>query len=156
MQPPPFYILCTSTPQPALLHPAIQYHYADDNPRALVPHPAEHVLVLDYDPNTPAHPTVQSISPSICVTGLRVEEAPGAAAAAAGEADPNRSDRMFIIETTAAQDRPMDGSMGERKPPQTVLAQFKQRNADLRRALLYPTEPPPPDTPLSPAKPFSS
>ncbi|KAJ6604353.1 hypothetical protein DFH09DRAFT_1122391, partial [Mycena vulgaris] len=75
---PPFYILAQRNG--SLLHPTIQYHYADDNPRALVPHPAEHVLVLDYDPNTSAHPAVQSISPSICVTGLRIEEAPGAAA----------------------------------------------------------------------------
>ncbi|KAJ7666408.1 hypothetical protein B0H17DRAFT_1089687 [Mycena rosella] len=132
---PPHYILCNPN---AFVHPVIQYHYADDNPRALIPHPAEHVLVLDYDPHTAAPPTVQSISPAICVTGLRVEEAPGAAAAAADDADPNRNDRMFIIETTPAHDRPMDGSMGERKPPHTVLAQFKQRNALLRRALLYP------------------
>ncbi|KAJ7275330.1 hypothetical protein B0H12DRAFT_983835, partial [Mycena haematopus] len=117
-----------------LVHPIIQYHYKDDSPLALLPQPAEHVLVLDYDPDTSDPPTVQSISPSISVTGLRVEEAPGAAAAAADEGVV-RNDRMFIIETT---DRPMDGSMSERKPPQTVLAQFKQRNALLRRSLVYP------------------
>ncbi|KAJ7139834.1 hypothetical protein C8R44DRAFT_867935 [Mycena epipterygia] len=133
---PPFYILCA---RPALVHPVIQHHYADDSPVALIPHGQEHVLVLDYDPNGPAPPTVQSISPSVAVTGLRVEEAPGAAAAAADEGDPARNDRMYIVETTTtAQDRPMDGSMGERKPPHTVLAQFKQRNTLLRRALLYP------------------
>ncbi|KAJ7102214.1 hypothetical protein B0H15DRAFT_813703 [Mycena belliarum] len=134
---PPYYILCTIAPAPALLHPTIHYHYADDNPRALLPRPAEHVLVLDFDPDSPAPPTVQSISPPVCVTGLRVEDAPGAAAAA----DPNRNARMFIIDTTAAEHRPMDASMGERKPPQTVLAQYKQRNAALRRALLYPASP---------------
>ncbi|KAJ7919144.1 hypothetical protein B0H13DRAFT_1990583 [Mycena leptocephala] len=140
---PPYYVLCsrstptTTAPNAALIHPAIQYHYKDDPSLALVPHPAEQVLILDYDPDTNAPPTVQSISPSISVTGLRVEEAPGAAAAATDEGVA-RNDRMFIIETTTAQDRPMDGSMGERKPPHTVLAQFKQRNAALRRSLLYP------------------
>jgi len=144
---PPFYILCSrstttttvgASNTAALVHPTIQYHYKDDPPLALVPQPTEQVLVLDYDPETSAPPTVQSLSPSISVTGVRVEEAPGAAAAAADEGDVARNDRMFIIETTSAQDRPMDASMGERKPPQTALAQFKQRNALLRRSLLYP------------------
>ncbi|KAJ7169592.1 hypothetical protein C8R46DRAFT_1217272 [Mycena filopes] len=117
----PYYILC------GLVHPAIHYHYADDNPRALIPALDEHVLILDYDPHSDAPPTVQSISPSISVTGVRVEEAPGAAA----EGDAARNDRMFIIDTTtSAQDRPMDASVGDRKP-HSVLAQFKQRNAVL-------------------------
>ncbi|KAJ7293290.1 hypothetical protein C8J57DRAFT_1268647 [Mycena rebaudengoi] len=133
MQPPqvpPYYVLCRST---LLTHPNIQYHYADDNPLALLPHNNEHVLLLDLtDP-----PTVQSISPDIAVTALKIEEAPGAAA----EGDPTRNDRMYIIETTL-KDRSMDSStMGERKPPHIVLAQFKQRNAVLRRALLYPENP---------------
>lgn len=107
---PPYYVLCsrstptTTAPNAALIHPAIQYHYKDDPSLALVPHPAEQVLILDYDPDTNAPPTVQSISPSISVTGLRVEEAPGAAAAATDEGVA-RNDRMFIIETTTAQDR---------------------------------------------------
>ncbi|KAJ7462677.1 hypothetical protein B0H11DRAFT_2053774 [Mycena galericulata] len=98
MQPPPFYILLAANP--ALVHPTIQYHYKDDPPRALVPKPNEHVLVLDYHPEAP--PVVQSISPSISVTGLRIEEAPGAAAETT---DVPRNDRMFIIDTTTAQDR---------------------------------------------------
>ncbi|KAJ7786010.1 hypothetical protein B0H16DRAFT_1488883 [Mycena metata] len=143
----PFYILCSNA---GLVHPTVQYHYTDDSPLALVPHPHEHVLILDFDPQSNIPPTVQSISPSLSVTGLRVEEAPGAAAAAAEEGDATRNDRMFIIETTAAaQDRPMDGSIGERKPPHAVLAQFKQRNAVLRRSLLYPNP-----SPESPVKPF--
>ncbi|KAJ7655105.1 hypothetical protein DFH06DRAFT_1474173 [Mycena polygramma] len=139
MQPaPPYYLLCSSSPA-ALVHPTIHYIYQDDPIVGLLPRPAEHVLVLDYDPDTAAPPTVQSISPSISVTGLRVEEAPGAAAAAAEEGDVARNDRMYIIETTtSAQDRPMDASMSERKPPHAVLAQFKSRNALLRRSLLYP------------------
>ncbi|KAF7339898.1 hypothetical protein MVEN_01907100 [Mycena venus] len=158
---PPYYVLCsrsTTAVGPsntaALIHPVIQYHYKDDPPLALVPQPAEQVLILNYDPETSAPPTVQSISPSISVTALRVEEAPGAAAAAADEGEVARNDRMFIIETTTAQERPMDVSIGERKPPHAVLAQFKQRNALLRRSLLYPnTEPP---IPGSPAKPFAT
>ncbi|KAJ7900039.1 hypothetical protein B0H14DRAFT_2672012 [Mycena olivaceomarginata] len=137
---PPYYVLASASA--ALVHPTIQYHYKDDPPLDLLPQPGEQVLVLDYDPETNAPPTIQSISPSISVTGLRVEEAPGAAAAAADEGVA-RNDRMFIIETTTAQDRsvdgrpstrtltacrPMDSSMTERKPPQTVLAQFKQRS----------------------------
>ncbi|KAF7339714.1 hypothetical protein MSAN_02186900 [Mycena sanguinolenta] len=134
---PPFYILTVSPPAPALVHPTIQYHYKDDPPLALLPQPAEQVLVLDYDPETADPPTVQSISPSISVTGLRVEEAPGAAAAAADEGVV-RNDRMYIIENTTTDSKPLDASMGERKPPHMVLAQFKQRNALLRRSLLYP------------------
>ncbi|KAJ6627219.1 hypothetical protein B0H10DRAFT_2210610 [Mycena sp. CBHHK59/15] len=136
---PPFYILCARTslaaptPAPALVHPAIQYHYADDPPLALLPHPAEHVLVLDFRPPAPA-PTVHSFSPAVAVTALRIEEAPGAAA----DAVPRRNDRMYIVETTAAADRPLDASLTERRPAHAVLAQFKQRNTIMRRALLYP------------------
>ncbi|KAK7064470.1 hypothetical protein R3P38DRAFT_3250054 [Favolaschia claudopus] len=134
---PPFYILSTTNNAP-LVHPTIQYHYRDDSPLALVPQPSEQVLVLDYDPESSAPPIIQSISPSISVTGLRVEEAPGASAAAADEGVP-RNDRMFIIETTIAHDKPLDASVvDERKPPHTVLAQFKQRNALLRQSLVYP------------------
>ncbi|KAJ7130069.1 hypothetical protein C8R43DRAFT_1025670 [Mycena crocata] len=124
MLPPPFYILCST---PALVHPTIEYHYTDDNPRALVPRPSEQLFVLDYHDDTP---TVQSISPDVAVIGVRVEEAPGAAADAG---DASRNDRMFIIDTSAANDRPMDGSMGERKPPHTVLQQFKQRSVSTAR-----------------------
>jgi len=115
-----------------LIHPAIVYHYADDPPRSLVPQQDEHVLVLDHDPSG-ATPIVQSISPAISVTGLRIEEAPGAATESS-------DDRMFIVDATATttQDRPMESSISERKPPHAVLAQFKQRNAELRRSLLYP------------------
>jgi hypothetical protein len=58
-------------------------------------HPAEHVLVLNHaDPV----PTAHSVSDGLIVTGLKVEEAPGAAAASAEEGD-GKNDRMFIIET---------------------------------------------------------
>jgi len=103
---PPFYLLLahaslSNAPAGALSntlgHPVIQYHYADDSPLSLLPsQPDEHVLVLNYDPKT-AQPTVQSISESLVVTGLKAEEAPGAAADDTGA---TRNNSMFIIETT--------------------------------------------------------
>ena len=104
---PPFYVLIAQSPVsnvPAgalsnnLSHPTIKYHYADDSPLSIIPsHSDEHVLVMDYD-GTSAQPTVQSISPSLGVTGLKLEEDPGAALA-----DPSgtRNETMFIIETTS-------------------------------------------------------
>lgn len=99
---PPFYVLVAhqNASQPPssnnLKHPAIQYHYNDDSPLSLLPqHPNEQVLVLNYSDDAP--PTAHSISEDLIVTGLRVEEAPGAAAASAEEGD-SKNDRMFIIE----------------------------------------------------------
>lgn len=98
---PPFYILVAhqNASQPSssnnLRHPATQYHYSDDPALALMPqHPNEQVLVFNYDETAS---TVQSISEDLIVTGLRVEEAPGAAATSAEEGDA-RNDRMYIIE----------------------------------------------------------
>lgn len=106
--PPPYYILCAHSPLSSstpgalsntLAHPAIQYHYQDDSPLALLPqHSDEHVLVLDYDPDPNAPSTVQSLSKTLVATGLRIEEAPGAATADA------KNDRMYIIETTEFED----------------------------------------------------
>jgi len=100
---PPYYVLLAhsslSNPPNTLGHPLIQYHYTDDSPLSLLPnHPDDHVLVLHYDPESPAAPTVQSVSKDLVVTGLRVEEAPGAAVADETGA---RNSAMFIIETTA-------------------------------------------------------
>jgi len=103
MSNPPFYVLVAHSNAPdgalsnTLGHPVIQYHYADDSPLSLLPsHPDEHVLVLNYDHNI--QPTVQSLSKNLSVMGLRLEEAPGAAAS-----DESRSTNstMFIIETTS-------------------------------------------------------
>ena len=74
----------------------------DDSPLSLLPnHADDHVLVLHYDPKSPADPTVQSVSKDLVVTGLRIEEAPGAAVA---DETGNRNSAMFIIETTANND----------------------------------------------------
>lgn len=102
----PLYILCehsasihSGPPSNALAHPTIQYHYADDSPLTLWPQqPNEHVLVLDYDPTNASQPKVQCMSKDLAVVSLKIEEAPGAAAA---DGDDPRSDRMYIIQTTA-------------------------------------------------------
>ncbi|KAF5377523.1 hypothetical protein D9615_005247 [Tricholomella constricta] len=109
MSQPPYYILFSHShiaatnpgaPSNTLGHPTIQYHYANDSTFALWPqHSNEHVLVLDYDPTSTKPPTVQSMSKDMAVVSLKVEEAPGAAAA--NDNDPN-NDRMFIIDTTAS------------------------------------------------------
>jgi hypothetical protein len=100
---PPFYVLLAhsslSNPPNTLGHPSIQYHYTDDSPLSLLPnHSGDHVLVLHYDPESPVAPTVQSVSKNLVVTGLRIEEAPGAAVA---DETGTRNSAMFIIETTA-------------------------------------------------------
>ena len=102
---PPFYILCehsTTHPSPpsnTLAHPTIQYHYADDSPLALWPqHPNEHVLVIDYDPTSATQPTVQSMSKDLAILSLKIEEAPGAAAA---DGNDLKNDKMYLIQTTA-------------------------------------------------------
>ena len=97
---PPFYILvahnAAGQPQSSsnLRHPAIQYHYADDSPLSMLPqHPQEQVIVLDYPED--GAPTARSISDDIVVTGLKVEEAPGAGT----EDAEGKNDKMFVIET---------------------------------------------------------
>jgi len=144
---PPYYILIShsslSSPNQGPLsnslgHPNIQYHYSDDSPLSLLPqHPEECVVVLDHDPQSSAPPTVRSISETVVVTGLKVEEAPGAAAAV--EDDAGKNDRMFIIETTNDV-RALSASQEDRKSARATLALFKRRNETLRRALLHSNE----------------
>jgi len=107
---PPHYILVSHTcqysaaavPSTTLSHPIIQYHYADDTPVPLLPtSPDEPVLVLDYDPSQPTTYRAQSIGGSISVTGVRVTDAPGAIAI---DEEPQRSNQMYILETTALCD----------------------------------------------------
>ncbi|KAJ3561968.1 hypothetical protein NP233_g9868 [Leucocoprinus birnbaumii] len=102
---PPYYILVSHSsvnnaapgaPSSNFSHPIIQYQYQDDSALPLLPqHPDEHVLVLDYDPSSQNIPTVKSISGSLVVTGLKVDEAPGAAVA------DGKNNHMFVIETTS-------------------------------------------------------
>ncbi|KAJ8520941.1 hypothetical protein ONZ45_g2333 [Pleurotus djamor] len=107
MDSPPYYILISnqnqsSSSSTALTHPVIQYHYADDSPIALLPRfPEERVIVLDADSSSSA-PTVRSLSQDIVATDLRTVEASGAAVDDGG---PPRDDRMYIIETTAKDEK---------------------------------------------------
>lgn len=107
-QDPPYYVLVSHTsgggnPDPNAIpssttfsHPIIEYHYADDSPRTLLPRePGENVIVLDYSSaDTP--PTVKSLSSDLAAVGLRVTEAPGAATHEDGII---RNNKMFVIDT---------------------------------------------------------
>lgn len=151
---PPYYVLIShsqslASPAPAsssLCHPIIEYHYADDPPASLLPqHPAEHVLVLDYEPAQSglAAPTVKSLSPALIVSALKVTDAPGAAVA--GE-PALRNNSMYVIETTTrSTDMFVPFSRAEpsvpcltgvrsptgdddEQPVHAVLSRFKQRS----------------------------
>ncbi|KAF9535848.1 hypothetical protein CPB83DRAFT_901514 [Crepidotus variabilis] len=134
---PPCYVLLahsSSTTAPVtLVHPIIQYHYADDSPLSVLPTQAdEHVLVLNHNPTTDSA-VVQSISSSLVVTGLKVEEAPGAAV---DDTVNLKNNSMFIIETTSS-DHSVHLSNSDR---QSTLANFRQRNALLHKVLEYPSK----------------
>ncbi|KAF9015337.1 hypothetical protein BDQ17DRAFT_1340871 [Cyathus striatus] len=118
----------------AFCHPEIHYHYSDDDPLPLLPqHPDQHVLLLDYrPPNSTAH--VQSLSSSIAVTGVKIEEAPGATASNEG-----KNDSMFIIETRSDDKQPSVAHA--EKSPRKTLAEYRHRNAILRNVLQYPAHP---------------
>ena len=110
----PYYVLVSPSSQtqspaatgsttPVLIHPVLQYHYANDSPLSLLPiSPNEHVLVLDYDTLTPQCARAQSISGSSAVTGIKVTEAPGAASA---EGSAGWCNNMFVLETTTFDSR---------------------------------------------------
>ncbi|KAI9445150.1 hypothetical protein H4582DRAFT_1913579, partial [Lactarius indigo] len=121
----------TAAAVPILSHPILQYHYANDRPLSLLPgSTGEQVLLVDYDPLSPASSRVQSISGNAAITGIRVTDAPGAGSA---EEDACWSSKMFVLETTTFDSRvPADDS-----DPRAVLAQFKQNNAIIQQVLDY-------------------
>ena len=105
---PPFYILLqhatggaqtTSTSASNFVHPVIEYHFADDPPSALLPtSDTEAIVIIDYDgPDQP--PTVRSLHSDLAVTGVKITDAPGAAAA-----NPRRNDKMYVLETVTSGD----------------------------------------------------
>lgn len=99
-QQPPYFILYSHSDGESshLVHPAIQYHYADDSPLALLPQtPDEHVIVLDFDPYSAQTLHARSLSKDLLVTGVKAEEAPGSAA----EELEGRNNRMHTIQTIA-------------------------------------------------------
>jgi hypothetical protein len=146
----PHYILISSSSRaqpigttaaavPILSHPILQYHYANDRPLSLLPESgSEQVLLLDYDPLSPASTRMQSISGNAAITGIRVTDAPGAVSA---EEDACWSSKMFVLETTTFESRfvrtpkhrcPRLRCFPRRVPaddsdPRAVLAQFKQK-----------------------------
>nr|GAT49757.1 predicted protein [Mycena chlorophos] len=123
---PPHYVLVRHSN--ALLQPSIQYQYSDDSPLAMLQQPGEQVLVLDaYAPHS--QPVALSLSPSLAVAHIKVDDAPAADDGA----------HMYVLETISSPERPVDASnIVERRPPNVLLSQFKDRNSVLRRALEYP------------------
>jgi hypothetical protein len=145
---PPYYVLVSHSsvnnaapgaPSSNFSHPIIQYQYQDDSALPLLPqHPDEHVLVLDYDPSQRI-PAVKSISGSLVVTGLKIDEAPGATLS------DGKNNHMFVIETTSddqyvanshrdtiyqnlrTYQSVQNSPATERKHPHAILAQFKHR-----------------------------
>ncbi|KAI9462512.1 hypothetical protein BJY52DRAFT_1355195, partial [Lactarius psammicola] len=114
-----------------VLHPILQYHYANDRPLSLLPESTgEQVLLLDYDPLSPASTRVQSISGNAAITGIRITDAPGAGSA---EEDACWSGKMFVLETTTFDSRVLTDD----NDPRAVLAQFKQNNAIIQQVLDY-------------------
>lgn len=105
---PPFYILLQhaqgglqTVPSTAsnFVHPVIEYHFADDPPSALLPtSDAEAVVIIDYEgPGFP--PSARSLHPELAIAGMKITDAPGAAAA-----HPRRNDRMYVLETIPSGD----------------------------------------------------
>lgn len=122
----PYYVLISNASPPALTHPLIQYQYADDSPLALLPrHPDEHVILLDYNPNTSnetittspvAHVSVKSLSSRVAVTGIKTVEESG--------------DTMYIVETTspaALHSMSASSVLQSSTNAQSSLAAFKKR-----------------------------
>ncbi|KAI0348618.1 hypothetical protein BDW22DRAFT_109779 [Trametopsis cervina] len=123
---PPFYILVSHSltapfsagPSTTLSHPVIEYHFADDSPKDLLPRtPGEQVVVLDYDVSHSAVPTAQSFSPALAVKGVK----------------------MYVIETSIAPTESVE--VDEHQSASAILAEFRQRNAAIRSILDYPNAP---------------
>ncbi|KAF8581376.1 hypothetical protein K439DRAFT_1311218, partial [Ramaria rubella] len=146
MSSPPHYILLSHSnltsssstvatyPPSILTHPTIQYHFRDD-PLLNLPDPHHaHVFVMDYDPASQEQVYVQSLSPQLVITSLKITDAPGAGSV--GEDDEPKNMKMYVLETVAHP--PSDKGTAGDAPAVISLANFKQRNALLRRALDYP------------------
>ncbi|KAF8922372.1 hypothetical protein CPB85DRAFT_1427685 [Mucidula mucida] len=103
------------------------------SPFHLLPQPQEHVLLLDFQPDSNSPPPVRSISKAVTVTGIKVDE--GIVAAPVD----GRNEKMYIIETTSLDDpQRQEAPELSMKSPRDVLSEFKSKNAILRRALHYP------------------
>ncbi|KAI0079583.1 hypothetical protein K474DRAFT_1591668 [Panus rudis PR-1116 ss-1] len=101
-------------------HPIVEYHYADDSPRNLLPRsPDEQVLILDYPEQ--AAPTAKSLSPDVAVTGVKVTDAPGAAGHEGGP----KNNKIYVLDTTTLPEEVIDEDTLH--APYAILARFKQR-----------------------------
>ncbi|KAL5534425.1 hypothetical protein ACEPAG_887 [Sanghuangporus baumii] len=139
---PPLYLLtqplASSSAQSAanFAHPVIEYQFADDPPSNLLPKSdAETVIIVDYEDND-AVPVARSLNHETAVAGVKVTPAPGVGAA--GDGETRRNDTMYIIETLAAVSSTGE-TMAEHEDPQQLLAQFRERNALLKRILDQPS-----------------
>ncbi|KAF8508120.1 hypothetical protein JB92DRAFT_2955041 [Gautieria morchelliformis] len=142
---PPHYVLLahshlSSSPShasvsntPTLTHPIIRYQFRDDPP--LSPLNNAHVLVMDYDPASPELARVQSLSPQLAITALKVSDAPGVGSMAEDEEPKNT--KMYVLETVAHPPTEK-GTAADDLHPVASLTGFKQRNSMLRKALEYP------------------
>ncbi|EIW86555.1 hypothetical protein CONPUDRAFT_46734 [Coniophora puteana RWD-64-598 SS2] len=106
---PPYYILyahsslqATSNPSStALSHPVIEYRFADDSPRSLLPrHPDEHVIVLQYDTSATINPTLHSTSSVLAATAVKCVAARGAGA----DDEIAKNENMYILDLTSPSD----------------------------------------------------
>ncbi|KAL5519128.1 hypothetical protein ACEPAH_811 [Sanghuangporus vaninii] len=136
---PPLYLLtqplASSSAQSAanFAHPVIEYQFADDPPSNLLPKSdAETVIIVDYGDND-AVPVARSLNRELAVAGVKVTPAPGA-----GDGETRRNDMMYIIETLAAESS-TEETLAEHEDPQQLLAQFRERNALLKRILDQPS-----------------
>ncbi|KIY65520.1 hypothetical protein CYLTODRAFT_492267 [Cylindrobasidium torrendii FP15055 ss-10] len=129
---PPYYILFAHSSSPSAPpiygHPSIQYHYADDSPLNLLPRENENVILMDYTPESTGLPPVRSISNTLAVTGITSKD-PLVSSSTEG-----LNEQMYIIETVALDDNEKRVN-SDGKSARDVVAEFKQKNAVLRRAL---------------------
>ncbi|KAL5495452.1 hypothetical protein ACEPAI_915 [Sanghuangporus weigelae] len=139
---PPLYLLtqplASSSAQSAanFAHPVIEYQFADDPPSNQLPKSdAETVIVVDCEDND-AVPIARSLNRELAVAGVKVTPAPGVGAS--GDGETRRNDTMYIIETLAAESSTGE-TMAEHEDPQHLLAQFRERNALLKRILDQPS-----------------
>lgn len=108
-QAPPRYVLLSHSSLPVssstvatpetLVHPTIQYCYADDPLPSIGPSTEPAVLVMDFDPASTEPPRVRSLSKNVAISAVRVLDANGAA----GDGEVVNP-HMFVIDTLAVSD----------------------------------------------------
>lgn len=90
-----------TAPSSVLVFPAIQYHYADDPPLALLPSSKDSppYFVMDWDPNSAARDlVVRSLSDTVSIVGLKAVPAPGMSDTVEHDVNTN----MYVVETVSS------------------------------------------------------